>query len=235
MTRLARDEITGLGAAMAGGKARLATTPRRARDFYPTPADCTRALLIAEGPAMLDHGRTVWEPCGHGGAIARELGPAGFAVLAGDVAPDPANQVAEQDLLRVREAWAPIVVTNPPFALAGRMIEHLLGTLRIDYLALLLKTTFWCTSSEDRGRLGLWRRFPPQRRWDLTWRPNFLIEPDGTPIVRLDPDTGLPLKGGSTMNVSWFVWDADHVGDRQWNLLDRSGPVGGTDLFGESK
>lgn len=214
---LARDEVTGLGAAMAGGKARLSKTARRARDYYPTPPEATRALIVAESAAILAHGTAIWEPCGYGGAIVRELDGAGhgFRTIASDICADPAHRVAEADLLAVRTAWAPIVITNPPFALAGRMIEHMLGGLRVDYLALLLKTQFWSTNSEDRGRLGLWRRFPPQRRWDCTWRVDFT--------------------GGraSTMNVSWFIWDAEHIGPRTWGLLTPSGPADGSaDLFG---
>lgn len=38
----------GLGAAMAGGGARGSKTVRQPNDYYPTPDDCTAALLVRE-------------------------------------------------------------------------------------------------------------------------------------------------------------------------------------------
>lgn len=222
--KLAPDAPTGLGAAMAGGKARLATTERRELDYYPTPPEATRALILAEHrhfapyvpAAWRDH--EVWEPCGRGGAIARELVRQlpQLRVTATDIVPDPANAVAALDLLQAKQLLAPIVITNPPFALAGRMIAHLLDQLHAPYVALLLKTQFWSTDTEGgRGRLGLFRRHPPNWRWDCTWRVDF---------------TG---QENSTMNVSWFIWDIRRRHEMGWGLLSRTGPVETTDLFGE--
>ncbi|HEV2746302.1 MAG TPA: hypothetical protein VGW34_03265 [Allosphingosinicella sp.] len=227
--QLARDEVTGLGSAMAGGKGKLAKTRRRALDFYPTPPECTRALLIAERRAIVAHGATVWECCGRGGAVARVLAEFMLGSIATDLVADPDNDCAGADVLAVREALAAIVVTNPPFAIAARIIAHLLGQLGIAYLALLLKTSFWSTDTEGRGRIGLWRHFPPSRRWDLTWRPDFL-EGEGRRKGR-----------GSTMNVSWFIWDSKAPandlppGMVPFGLLSRTGPVAGPrpDLFSQ--
>lgn len=220
--RLARDEVTGLGSAMAGGKGKLAKTARRAYDFYPTPADCTQALLIAESEALREHcfpfgDGEVWEPCGHGGAIARILAEFGFSTVATDIRPDPANRVSELDLLAAETWLAPAVVTNMPFALAAKMIAHLIRRLKVTYLACLLKSTFWSTSSENRGRVGLWRDHPPSRRWDMGWRPDFL-EGQG------------PKGQGSTMLCTWFIWDSlapppPHPAMIPCGLLLRDGPV----------
>ncbi|HEX8400488.1 MAG TPA: hypothetical protein VF628_02165 [Allosphingosinicella sp.] len=204
---------------MAGGKGKLNhdKTARRALDFYPTPAECTRALFAAELPFMAVHGFDLWEPCGRGGAIARVADRLGFRVAATDIVADPVNAVLLLDLLDAREARAPLVVTNPPFALARPMIAHLLGKLDVRYLALLLKTTFW--SADNRH--GLWRAHPPARRWDMTFRPDFL-------------EGASRKKGsGSTMNCSWFVWDSLAAGPPVWGLLGRDGPVlpTGPDLF----
>ena len=54
-------------------------------------------------------------------------------------------------------ALSPVVVTNPPFALAAEMIRHLLGDLECRYVALLLKSTYW----HAEKRTGLWRWRPP--------------------------------------------------------------------------
>lgn len=184
---LAADQPRGLGAAMAGGRAASSKTERRGFDFYPTPPLVTRALISAEQHALRAAAKAgpVWEPCGRGGAITRELIAAGFTTIGTDIVADTANDVAQQDLLTVRRKLAAAVVTNPPFALAEPMISHLLGDLGVEWCALLLKATFWHASS----RSALFRRFRPARIWALNWRPDFL-------------DQGAP-----TMEVMWWVWN----------------------------
>jgi hypothetical protein len=217
---LARNEPTGLGTAMAGGKGKLnlAKTKRNAFDYYPTPAEATRALLYAELAFILEHGDEIWEPCGRGDAIGAVLRAMRLLTIATDIVADPANNVGQLDILAAIEALALIAITNPPFALAEKIIIHLLGRLKLRYLALLLKSTFWQTCSEDRGRMGLYRAFRPSRRLDLNWRVDF---------------TG---GGASTMNVSWFIWDANApaLPFIPAYLLDRTGIVEArTDLFTE--
>lgn len=185
-SRLAGDAPRGLGRAMAGGGEK---TARRASDYYPTPPEVTRALVAQEQHCLrsvTQFGKLpIWEPCGRGGAIAAVLEQAGFSTVATDLVADPEHRVKQRDLLQVRRALSPVAITNPPFALAGRMIEHLIGELATDYCALLLKATFWHAAN----RTGLFRRFRPQRIWALNWRPDFL---------------GL---AAPVMEVVWCVWD----------------------------
>jgi hypothetical protein len=177
---------------MAGGRSSASKTERRGNDFYPTPPTVTRALLAVEQHSLraaVGLG-SVWEPCGRGGAIIRELTAAGYDTLGTDIVADPDNLVEQQDLLTSRRALGLAVVTNPPFALAEPMISHLLGDcanggLAVEWCALLLKATFWHASS----RSPLFRRYRPQRIRALNWRPDFL-------------DQGAP-----TMEVMWCVWD----------------------------
>lgn len=198
---LAGPAPRGLGKLMVGGT--RSVVERRGNDFYPTPPEATRALLRAEGDAIRAHGAPVWEPCGRGGAICRELSAAGFPVLASDIVADPEHAVVQQDLLLAERALSPIVVTNPPFALAGPMIRHLLDGLGVDYLALLLKSTFWAAGK----RTALLSRWPVARRYDLNWRLDFT---DG---------------GNPTMECSWFVWDSRAPRVMTWNVLDRAAPA----------
>lgn len=176
----------GLGKMMAGG----ASKPRQANDFYPTPPLVTRALLAAErhslrGACGYQTPLPVWEPCARGGAILAELAAAGFACVGTDIVADPAHGVAQADLLLVRRAKSPVVVTNPPFALAAPMIRHLLGELKVTWCALLLKSSFWHAAE----RTALFRAHPPARIRALNWRPDFLGG------------------GAPTMEVIWCVWD----------------------------
>ncbi|MFY9349100.1 MAG: hypothetical protein WBL20_08065 [Sphingobium sp.] len=214
--KLAPDSPAGLGAAMAGGGSPLGDGARHEWDYYQTPAACARAVLIAEGHHMRLHGRAMWEPNAYGGRLVEAGRAAGFDVLATDIRADPAHGVIQRDLLATRRLFAPIVLANFPWSHSAAMIDHVLGRLRAPYLCCLLKTQYWQTSTEDgRGRLALFRRQPPVMRWDCTWRVNFR---EGARNAR-------GRLTHSTMNVSWFVWDANRQGQRNWGLLGRDGPV----------
>lgn len=201
---LAPDAPQGLGRMMAGSSAKA---QRRWQDFYATPPEATRALLASvEGAALRQiaggvHGRPIWEPCGRGGAILRELHAAGFATIASDVVADPDHQVRPLDLLQAEIALSPVVVTNPPFALAPAMIEHLLGRLEVRYVALLLKATFF--HAEERR--ALFERRRPARIHALTWRLDF--KGQGAPV----------------MECAWFVWHRAWTGPTSYHLLPRPG------------
>ena len=209
---LAADQPTGLGAAMAGGRSSGSKTERRGNDFYPTPAEVTRALVAVERNSLATAAADapVWEPCGRGGAIARELHAAGFATIASDLVVDPAHDVRQLDLLTARRRLGQAVVTNPPFALAEPMIRHLFGTLDVRWCALLLKASFWHAAT----RQALWRQHRPQRIWALTWRPDFLGQ------------------GAPTMECIWCVWDRGCAGlGTRYDTLNPAAPAG---LFGEA-
>lgn len=203
----------GLGRAMAGGGAKVA---RQGNDYYPTPPSATKAFLAAERRHLraavdasaepVEH--PIWEPCGRGGAIVTELEAAGFATIATDIVADPAHRVTAQNLLTCRRALSPVVVTNPPFALAADMIRHLLDDLQCRYVALLLKSTFW----HAEKRTGLWRWRTPSRIWALNWRLDCL---------------GL---GNPTMEFIWCIWDADSRGPCAFDVLT---PFTAPDLLGE--
>jgi len=204
----------GLGRMMTGGGAKV---DRQGNDYYPTPASVTRAFIAAEREHLLDAcaldghalARPVWEPCGRGDAIAAELRVAGFATVASDLVADPANLVSQQDLLLCRQPFSPVVVTNPPFALAAEMIRHLLNDLGCTYVAMLLKSSFW----HAEVRTGLWRQRTPARIYALNWRPDFLG------------------KGNPTMEVIWCVWDA--AATENFCVYDVLTPFRAPDLLGE--
>ena len=193
---LAGPAPRGLGRAMAGGGDKV---HRRAHDYYPTPAEVTRALLRAEGSCLRTIGGPVWEPCGRGGAILRVLREAGFDTVGSDIVADDGEGVTALDLLATKRPLAGAVVTNPPFALAAEMIVHLLGKLRLKYCALLLKATFF--HAEERR--ALFHQHRPARIHALTWRPDFLG------------------KGAPTMECAWFVWQAGWPLATAYHLMAR--------------
>jgi hypothetical protein len=172
--------MSNLGRAMVGGKSLARKTGRMKDDFYPTPKECTIALMRAEDQYMPAH---VWEPACGDGAIATIIGGHNRKVESTDLVnrgygSGGRNFLFELDLI------APAIVTNPPFSLAAPFIKkaHELGA---EYIALLLKSTFWHAAN----RTGLFFRYPPARIYALTWRPDFLEQ------------------NAPTMDCMWCVWD----------------------------
>lgn len=172
----------GLGAAMAGGNP---ADGRQSDDFYPTPPEVTRGLL-----RVMNFGeRVILEPAAGNYAMAGEIERAGYKVIASDLVPrDP--RVIQQDFFQLRTTTAKAIITNPPFSLATQFIEHSLDVLEVDYLALVLKSTFWHAST----RLPLFERLRPAIIAPITWRPDFLN------------------KGRPTMDCSWIVWKRGFTG-----------------------
>ena len=174
------------------------------RDFYPTPVDATRALIRAEGKRLSGYD-TIWEPAAGDGACSNELAKALPAtILTSDII-DRGIGAEIKSFFDYDRPPAPALVTNPPFSLVnwrdgkGRWIEHAIGTLRVDYMALLLPWTW-----PGAGRLGrIWDKYPPAVVYLLTWKLDF---------------TG---QGAPPQNNAWFIWDRGHRGDTIMRRLDR--------------
>ena len=173
---------------------------READDFYPTPPEPTRALLAAERDALARFG-TVWEPAAGDGAMVAELRAVGLRVVASDLI-DRGCGADLRSFYDFSAAPAPAIVTNPPFkdCNTGRWIDHALGVLGVDYMALLLPWNF--PGAESRA--GLWARFPPARVYLMRWR--------------IDWTGG----GASPMLNGWFVWDRADTGPTRLLMLDRA-------------
>lgn len=168
---------------------------RADRDFYPTPAPATHALLSREtfpGP--------VWEPCAGRGDMAAVLRETGHRVTATDIT--DGHDVLSMSL------QAPFVITNPPYGHDGqkpdrraaeRIAAHLLGQ-EPRKLALLLPLQWFCSV----GRAGgLFRRHPVSRVWAFADR--FAMWPEGKALNNSKPPS----------NSAWYIWDAAHNGPTQ--------------------
>ena len=169
----------GLGAMMAGGNPQ---EERQTDDFYATPPEATQSLLAAYGP-MMDHGATVHEPCCGDGLLAKQLEMDGFTVIGTDI--NPRGYGTAADIFNLSRALGDIVITNPPFTEAEKIIRHVLDVWQSPILILLLKSTFFHAD----GRISLFDKHRPARVYMLPWRLDFLG------------------KGRPTMECSWFVWD----------------------------
>lgn len=153
---------------------------RDGTDFYPTPDNCTIALL---NYVLLPKDRVVWEPACGEGHMAKCIESQGYDVVAttlldqgyGEHGVDFLNQSKVGD----------VIITNPPFKLAEAFIEHSID-LGIPF-AFLLKSQFW----HSKRRMALFNKHKPKHVLPLTWRPDFLFG---------------KKSGSPTMDCLWIVW-----------------------------
>ena len=172
---------------------------RKANDFYPTPADVTRALLdVLDLPA----GSLVREPACGGGAISRVLIDYGYRVQSSDLCNRGYGQTGV-DFLYARAIQSDAIITNPPFKLAGDFIRK--AVLEAPVVAMLLKSNYWHAAR----RVELFMQHPPSAVYALTWRPAFLEAERGKN----------PL-----MDCCWTVWTGSNEPTR-YRLLQRPQPL----------
>jgi hypothetical protein len=157
---------------------------RRELDFYPTPKECTIALIEF---LKLQHGCNIWEPACGQGAISEILKEYGYGVYSSDLF-DYGYGITGVDYLKVKPTHDfGAIITNPPFNLSSLFILKALQ--EADVVAMLLKSQYW----HSKNRYNLFMDNPPSYVLPLTWRPNFA------------PDKG----SAPTMEVHWTVWMKD--------------------------
>lgn len=163
---------------------------RRPSDFYPTlDPNAVRALCPVLGwgePANGWWPADVWEPAAGEGHMARALRVEGFDVVETDLEEYEGGGLGGLDFLAFKKPLARSIITNPPFSLAVEFIEHSFA-LGIEYLALLLKTDFWCAAK----RTALYNAHTPTQIAFLNWKVDFTGE------------------GAPPMTMSWHIWTPD--------------------------
>ena len=169
---------SGLGAMMAGGNP---ASGRQINDFYSTPSDVTKVLL-KEYPM---NNYIVWEPCCGSGAMTNILEENNISVFSSDIDPQGCGIMMNILETSVIPNNCNAIITNPPFNIAEQIIRHTWIDLKIDWMALVLKSTYW----HSVRRQKLWNECKPTAIHPLTWRPDFM-------------ELGRP-----TMEVMWCVWD----------------------------
>lgn len=152
---------------------------RHPSDYYQTPREATWALL--QVAHIIGMPRSIWECACGAGDISRELKDAGMSVISTDI--ELRGYGHRRDFLTTRHMRAQGIVTNPPFRLAVEFIMHA-RSLDVEFLALLLKATFWHAAE----RKVLFDRWPPVFVIPLAWRLDFAN------------------KGAPTMECAWFIW-----------------------------
>lgn len=152
---------------------------RHEADFYPTPKECTFALVdfLMENK-LLDNSEKIWECACGDEAIMDALLVKGFGEQVGT---DINHGI---DFLTC-EKRAEVVITNPPFNLGAEFIKRAIE-LDLKLFAFLLKSQYW----HSKNRYGLFNYQRPSYILPLTWRPNFA-----------------PNRGSApTMDMLWTVW-----------------------------
>lgn len=152
---------------------------RNEADFYPTPPECTLALLERwEAPGV------IWEPACGDGAISRVLNDAGHAVVSTDLYDRGYGDWTGDFLTSKPPVLFEAIVTNPPFNLAEKFIRRA-AALNVPF-AMLLKSTYWHAATRAR----LFEETQPEMIIAMTWRPSFDLRRGTSP----------------TMDVIWTVW-----------------------------
>jgi hypothetical protein len=156
---------------------------RREHDYYPTPPECTIALMDFIHEIGADP-MTVWEPACGDGAISKVIESYGHQVISTDLNEYNYGTPGVDYLKLINGPECDAIITNPPFNLSEEFIRKASNDAGL--VAMLLKSQYW----HSKNRLKLFETHPPAYVLPLTWRPNFA------------PDKG----SAPTMEVHWTVW-----------------------------
>lgn len=153
---------------------------RNAADFYPTPWECTQALLDT-----VYFPDPVWEPACGDGAISVVAAACGMDVVSTDLHFYGFGR-GGVDFLKadVAPSRMACIITNPPFNLAEAFIRKA-RSFDVPF-AMLLKATYWHAASRE----AMFRETSPEHVFAMNWRPHFAPERGASP----------------TMDVIWTVW-----------------------------
>lgn len=172
--------------AQNGGSGRFAST--EAKDFYPTPDECTLALLEREHFA----GMLIEDPACGNGAICKILERKGFATRGFDIESRGYGVIGNFFERNLNEDRPDAIITNPPYFCANQFVHCSLKFAR-KKVAMLLRLAF--LEGIERGKT-IFKSNPPTRVWVFSKR------------VTMYPG-GVQTGGGGTIAFAWFVWDLE--------------------------
>lgn len=160
---------------------------RRDKDFYPTPAAATLALLRSEvGPKLFGN---ILEPCVGAGDMSRLLVKSGVNLFTADIDPQwPADvhcDASNYDFRTMEVSGIDWVVTNPPFNCGLEILKNLLPQVNRG-VAMLLRVTF-LEPTIHRG--------------------SFLVDHPPSKIIHM-PRVSFTGDGKTdSAHAAWIVWD----------------------------
>lgn len=164
------------------------------KDFYPTPAYATEALLEREQFPGL-----IWEPACGDGAISKVLKSYDYDVMSTDIHDyGYADMDSKLDFLKVKDVGiVDHVVTNPPFKYAQDFVERSLQVSN-GKVALLLKLVFL----EGQKRQAMFKETPLETVYVFSKRVQFGRNGDN-------------YKNSGMIAFAWFVWNKNYSGKPQ--------------------
>lgn len=155
---------------------------RSKSDYYPTPCECTQALIDF---MRFDKSTVVCEPACGNGHISMVFENNGYKVISTDINHYGFESETE-DFLASNGKQCDWIITNPPFSLSEQFVKKCLELKKP--FALLLKSQYW----HSKKRLSLFLEHKPMFVLPMTWRPDFEFGKKG---------------GAPTMDCIWTVWD----------------------------
>lgn len=120
---------------------------RQELDFYPTPANCTEALLLFLYKEQINFHR-VWEPACGDGAISKVLEDHFLNVFSTELRTDGGYGEGGLDFLTHQGLICDAIITNPPFNVAEKFIVKALECA--DVVCMLLKSQYWHAKSRQK-------------------------------------------------------------------------------------
>lgn len=183
--------ITGM-AVNGGGSSEI----RSANDHYPTPPECTVALMEMLNLPFLS---SVWEPACGKGDLSKVMIEHDVCVYSTDLIDYGYGNGILDYLSSAPPRDFDAIITNPPFSIADKFILKAVKEARI--VAMLLKSQYW----HAKSRAGLFRATRPKYILPLTWRPNFVASRGKSPV----------------MEMMWTVWDSSYNGPTMYMPLDK--------------
>lgn len=157
---------------------------RKERDLYETPGWVTEALL----PHIPERVKEIWEPACGSGKMMNVLIKKVDHVYGSDI------KEGDDFLTNNSATGFDAIITNPPYALADRFIDHALTLMDPDgFVAMLLR----CDFDSAKGR----RRF-------FADNGGFAKKLVLTTRIKWFEGTG----GSPSFNHAWYLWDGQHKG-----------------------
>lgn len=169
------------------------TYAERGFDLYETPPCAVEALLKVEKIPQV-----VWDPACGLGAIVKTLGEHGHDVVASDIF-DYNWDHAVFDFLGCKGRNNPAVVTNPPYKLAKRFVEHALHCSPLVIMLLRLAFLESVRRTDILENSGLARVHVFSNRLPMMHRVT-------NGVVWQGP------KASSAMPFAWYVWIRGYTG-----------------------
>ena len=177
---------------------------RREKDFYPTPANVTHALMnFMHDNDLIEPQSTIWEPACGDGAMSVVLESYGYEVISTDIREDSGYGKGGIDYL-TNPGKANAIITNPPFAQSSQFITKAIGEAPL--VAMLLKSQYW----HAEKRTKLFNKYPPSWVLPLNWRPDF----------KAAENAANGKKGAPLMEVLWTVWIRGNT-DTRYRILSK--------------